>query len=115
LDRALLDRLRAGADGADLVRSLVEEFLEEAESRVEALTRAAGGDAERVRREAHALRGSSATIGANRLADVCAQLERSAVTGAVGDEPGLAAQAREQLEAVRRELRDYASAAPRAR
>jgi HPt (histidine-containing phosphotransfer) domain-containing protein len=46
--------------------------------RVEAIADAAQrGDAEQVEREAHSLKGASATLGAVRLAEVCAELEEA--------------------------------------
>jgi CheY-like chemotaxis protein/HPt (histidine-containing phosphotransfer) domain-containing protein len=77
LDRnalAAFDDLGSGA--FEFKRNLIEEFIDEAVSRVNTLMRAAQDrDAAALKATAHALKGTSLVVGANRLAALCAQLE----------------------------------------
>jgi CheY-like chemotaxis protein/HPt (histidine-containing phosphotransfer) domain-containing protein len=77
LDREVIGWFKENGSEA-FVSSLVERFLNEAESRVHAMTDAA------VRRDhgaltttAHALRGSSSIMGARKLAALCARVENA--------------------------------------
>jgi HPt (histidine-containing phosphotransfer) domain-containing protein len=70
---------------ASLDAALLERFLEDARSSVERLRAClAEGDLERLRREAHRLRGGSLFLGAARLASLCDGLQpaRAAADGA---------------------------------
>jgi CheY-like chemotaxis protein len=65
-----------GSAAFDFKRNLIEEFIDEAVSRVNTLKRAAlDRDAAVLKATAHALKGTSLVIGANRLAALCLQLE----------------------------------------
>jgi HPt (histidine-containing phosphotransfer) domain-containing protein len=79
LDRAALERLAralAPERAAALLRDLVAAFLADAPDRMAALRHAVeASDPERLRREAHALRGYTASLGATELADLCQTLE----------------------------------------
>jgi len=67
------------ADLPDFVLSLIDLFIEEAGSQVELLRAAARRlDAAALKATAHSLRGSSMTIGAQKLAALCAQMEARA-------------------------------------
>jgi CheY-like chemotaxis protein len=83
LDRSALaafDDLGSGA--FEFKRNLIEEFIEEAVSRVHTLKRAVQDrDDAALKATAHALKGTSLVIGANRLAALCAQLEHHVVRG----------------------------------
>ena len=58
------------------VEELIAEFQTDTASRLDLLSQAvANADCEAVRRIAHSIKGSAAQIGANRLADVCRQME----------------------------------------
>lgn len=60
----------------DFFAGLVDQFLSEAESRVNLLKRAAfGRNADALKSTAHALKGASNTMGASRLAAICSELE----------------------------------------
>jgi HPt (histidine-containing phosphotransfer) domain-containing protein len=65
------------ADGAsDFVIQLVDQYLAEGKSRIAALKDALERrDGPGVRLAAHSLRGASGTVGANRLAAMCEELE----------------------------------------
>ncbi len=77
LDEAAIERLRAlgaDADGA-LVDQIVELFGDQAREHVHELRQAAGGgDAERLWRAAHTLKGEAGALGAVRAHDICAEL-----------------------------------------
>jgi DNA-binding response OmpR family regulator/HPt (histidine-containing phosphotransfer) domain-containing protein len=91
-------------DGVEALRQVVEAFEKSAPRRVEVMQEAlAGQDAATVAAEAHTLKGSSGIVGAQRVADLCAQLESRARRG---DLTGAA----ERLERVLRELSAYEAA-----
>lgn len=76
LDRHVLEQLREDL-GAEHIGRALDIFLKDVAKRVEAI-RHAGGDAQILRKEAHALKGSAASFGFMRLAHACAELEISA-------------------------------------
>jgi two-component system sensor histidine kinase/response regulator len=85
LDPAILERWRELAQGAEpgLLAELFEAFVKDGEERLTTLRRrAASGDADGLRRTAHALKGASANIGAGPLAELCRRLEACAAAGA---------------------------------
>ena len=76
LDLGLLKRFggRAGAQGERAVQ-LVETFLSDTRARRRSLGEACDlGDLERVRREAHAIKGGAGLFGATRLANICGNM-----------------------------------------
>lgn len=76
--------------GGDLefLDELVDTYLVDGESQVEALRAAAvGGSAEELVRPAHSLKSSSLNIGALALGELCRALEADARGGAVSDAP----------------------------
>jgi CheY-like chemotaxis protein/HPt (histidine-containing phosphotransfer) domain-containing protein len=78
LDRARLADLSALADGEDpsWVRSLVQQFIQDARLNAEAVrTRLEEGDGEGAGKAAHALKGSAGNMGLMRLAKVCHLLQ----------------------------------------
>ena len=61
---------------------LIDQYLEEAAAQVEMLKQARlRHDAVVLKSTAHSLKGSSATIGAKRLASLCADMERRSAGG----------------------------------
>jgi len=85
LDAAVLARYRSrrGSRG-DLVRRIVDAFLEQSKRYAEALDAAvAARDAQALRDVAHPLKSSSAQVGALGLSKLCAVLEQSARDGVV--------------------------------
>lgn len=81
LDEATLGALQelAGDEDPDLVTELVELFLDDSRGRMGEIRAALDlGDGERVGRAAHALKSSSANIGALAFSGLCADLERIA-------------------------------------
>ena len=60
----------------DVLRELVHMFLEDATKRLETMREGTDEqDAQRLRQEAHALKGSSANMGATRIARISSELE----------------------------------------
>jgi signal transduction histidine kinase/CheY-like chemotaxis protein/HPt (histidine-containing phosphotransfer) domain-containing protein len=78
LDERALDQIRAlqQEDGPSLLGRIIRIYLETAPRQIETLRAAvAAGDARRVRESAHALKSASAALGAQRVADLCRELE----------------------------------------
>jgi DNA-binding response OmpR family regulator len=75
--RVMADYRQAGpAGGPDFAGMLIDGFIVEATSQVEALrTARQRQDAATLKATAHTLKGTSMTIGANKLASLCAQVE----------------------------------------
>jgi HPt (histidine-containing phosphotransfer) domain-containing protein len=72
----VLKELQEAVGGEKLMNDLLAIFLENASKLVSDLEQAiAQGDAEKLMRAAHSLRGSSATLGASSLATLCQKLE----------------------------------------
>jgi len=70
--------------GSSFFPHLLETFVHDAIERLAALQSAiADGATELLGREAHALKGSSLTIGARGMADICKQLENLGTTHSV--------------------------------
>jgi CheY-like chemotaxis protein/HPt (histidine-containing phosphotransfer) domain-containing protein len=105
-DPACIDRLRQleAATGQAIVAEVVGHFLESAPGQVEAIREAlASGDAGALGFAAHALKGSSAQLGACRLAALAEELEALARNGAVPEEmtagtPGIVAELAAELD-----------------
>lgn len=96
LNREVLDTLQEIMP--DQFTALIETFLSDSEDRIRQLQRAlADTDADSVRRQAHSFKGSCNNIGAERLAELCLDLEER------GREERLAG-GEEQLAAVRQEF-----------
>ena len=75
LDRDVLERLRV-MGGAEMFSELARTFLRDAPARLAELRRVVeAGDVELVERPAHALKGSSGSMGATRMAELCAALQ----------------------------------------
>ena len=82
-----------GEDGASILIEAISLFLEDSQlqlNRLHASLKAM--DAAGIERLAHTLRGSSATLGATRLADLCNVLEQAAAKGILKDADDLLAQ-----------------------
>lgn len=83
-----LDGFRATMEAAgvgDIVEETLRSYLEESPDRIQWLAKAmASGDSEEVRKAAHALKSSSAAIGARPLAGFLQQLENAGKAGDLG-------------------------------
>jgi PAS domain S-box-containing protein len=86
LDRTVLAKLRKalGGKSKDFIGSLIDLFIADAQPRLEALREAiAQGDAQALRLVAHALKGSCANMGAQRMAGLCEILEEKALANSL--------------------------------
>jgi HPt (histidine-containing phosphotransfer) domain-containing protein len=90
LDQAAIDGLLAQVDGDfAFIVELIETFLEDAPALVrEACEAAERSELEPLRRAAHTLKSTAASLGAARLSQAAASAERLAIAG---DLPGAAA------------------------
>ncbi|HWN89944.1 MAG TPA: response regulator, partial [Verrucomicrobiae bacterium] len=86
LDRRLLDQLREDLGDAAALREVISTFLERSPSMLTDLREAAArGDVAAVSAGAHAMKGTSATLGALALSSLCAELERLARAGSMSE------------------------------
>jgi signal transduction histidine kinase/DNA-binding response OmpR family regulator len=86
LDRRVLDQLREDLGDPAALREVISTFLERSPSMLIALREAAArGDVATVSAGAHAMKGTSATLGALALSQQCAELERLARVGSMSD------------------------------
>ncbi|MBW4573893.1 MAG: response regulator [Aphanothece sp. CMT-3BRIN-NPC111] len=84
IDTQVIQSLRnmAGDKASEVVAKLIENYLEDVPLLLQAINDAvAREDAEALRNSAHALRGLSATLGANPLSQVCQTIETIARAG----------------------------------
>jgi signal transduction histidine kinase/DNA-binding response OmpR family regulator len=108
LDRSVLHELREQLGDAESVHKVVTTFLHSTPRLLAALREAAGkGDVTEVRRAAHALKSSSAMLGARALSRACEELERLSRLGDVADAPARVA----ALEALYVDVRPALEAA----
>ena len=112
-DEAVLDLSRLvdledlqAPDGSSLATAIVQSFLANSPRQLRELSQVAGaGDLEGLRRAAHALRGSAATLGADRVAALCRQVELSAADGVLSEQALVALQT--ELEHAHQALSAY--------
>jgi CheY-like chemotaxis protein/HPt (histidine-containing phosphotransfer) domain-containing protein len=91
-DQVIESVLVLGGGGSDLLRRMVDLYLEDAPQRIAAVREAiARSDAAAVSRAAHALKSASANLGAAALAEICRRLERHCQGGSTGGTDELAA------------------------
>jgi DNA-binding response OmpR family regulator len=83
LGLGVLDELKEGGETLPpFAMQLIDQYVEEATTQLEMLKAAQlRHDAGALKATAHTLKGSSATIGAKRLAALCADMERRSATG----------------------------------
>jgi HPt (histidine-containing phosphotransfer) domain-containing protein len=80
---------RTGYDDQSFLKDYIGLFLDDTSARLEQLGQAlANGEAEAVRREGHALKGSCLELGANRMANFCEDISVAASNGKL-DEIGI--------------------------
>ena len=106
LDPSAMARLlEITGDDVEFVDELVDTFLDDAGTQVEALrAAAAAGDDEAAVRPAHSLKSSSTNVGATRLADLTRAIETDGRGGAVPDLAARVGDVETELEAVREAL-----------
>jgi len=106
LDPAVMSAFReAGPAGsADFTLMLIDQFLQEADAKVEALREAGRSqDGVAVKATAHSLKGSSLIMGAKRLASLCTRLEEGLADTTAGViAPALMSAVSAELMRVRR-------------
>jgi len=90
------------ADGdEDLIREVTADFERDTESRLERSRQAlAVTDRARMRAEAHAIKGGARQVGANRVADVCQQIELTALEASPYDLADRLTQAEEEFRSI---------------
>ena len=110
VDFAVLDMLAADID-TDVVQAILVKFMEDAGARIatsrEALARA---DHDRMRREAHTIKGAAASLGLAAIREACVGLETACREAAPGD--GTPAAALERLCGALDELPGLLAASP---
>ncbi len=101
LDTEILRELGDDLGDPGLVRDTIGIYLEELPGRLVEIHRSHGeGSAEAVRSAAHALKGASAMLGAQRLSAMCAQMEKEPTDA-------LLAELTIEAESVETQMRDY--------
>jgi HPt (histidine-containing phosphotransfer) domain-containing protein len=107
-DRSVLDHLRAalGDDSGVFARRVIATFLRQGEQLVSELERASRDqDLPGVVLAAHTLKGSSGTVGGQRLTDLCERLEHW--EGSTCDLAPLVGSVREEVRMLDLELSSY--------
>ena len=107
LDPAATARLRklAAATDPSVLQEIYEAFLSSAVDYLAAIREgAAANDAEALRQAAHAFKGAGANIGAQKLAELCGQLEALGETGRVDGAIKCLEQLRLEFEQVKIEI-----------
>jgi HPt (histidine-containing phosphotransfer) domain-containing protein len=113
IDKTVFESLKElDEDNAGFLREVIETFLEHSRPQLDALREATGvGDATRIERSAHKLKGGCGAIGAYPLMELCGQLELAARESSLADagERFLTVEAEFQLvvAALERELRAH--------
>ncbi|MCD6050263.1 MAG: barA 6 [Verrucomicrobia bacterium] len=107
LNRNVLDELKSlkGDDGSDPLSEIIQSFLTHSPqmmAEIQAMT--AAGKVEEVRMAAHSLKGCAANLGAEKLASLCADLEKAAKNRQTEQFILLAVQIESELIFVRSEL-----------
>jgi CheY-like chemotaxis protein/HPt (histidine-containing phosphotransfer) domain-containing protein len=106
LDRAAMDGL-LGLGGPELLSELAETFSGDTRSALSGLREAAmASDARSVERIAHCLKGSSGSMGAQRMSAICAELQDAGASGDLPKVPGLLERLAEEFGRVRAALED---------
>jgi two-component system sensor histidine kinase/response regulator len=119
VDSRVLDEFRkTGPAGAasDFVTQLIDQYLAEATLRMAALKDALERrDGPALRLATHSLRGTSSTVGANRLAGMCEELEARARAVSFDRAPALLTAIEEEFKRVREALLETTELATKAR
>lgn len=107
LDRRCLESIKSlqGSGGSDMLKAVIQIYLTDAPALLEELSESsASRDSESVARAAHALKSSSANLGAVILAGKCKILEEIARANSIESTEPLVAQIREEYERVKEAL-----------
>ncbi len=99
LSRQALNTIREMSGNQDVFRELLEMFISDSTERLQAMRAALeANNAQALEREAHALKGSCANFGAERLEEMCLRLQQLGSQGEI-------APAREMFPSLEAELR----------
>jgi HPt (histidine-containing phosphotransfer) domain-containing protein len=106
VDSTVFDDFRsAGAGANDFVINLIDQYLEEAAGRMTALKEAVErGDAPALKLASHALKGTSGSVGAHRLAAICGALETLARDAIFDGTPAVVIELEDEFQRVRAAL-----------
>ncbi|GIV95785.1 MAG: hypothetical protein KatS3mg057_0442 [Herpetosiphonaceae bacterium] len=116
VDRSILEELRRFqiAGEPDLIAELIMIFIVEAPAQLAAARQSiVQGASDNLQRLAHTLKSSSSSLGARRLAALCAELEQKARSEALDSAVPLLERVEQEFERVRRELENELSASTR--
>jgi two-component system sensor histidine kinase/response regulator len=113
LDEAVIQGLMAVDQDGTLIEEVVGVFLRLAPARLDALRKAAEGNAGQLERTAHSFLGSCGNLGCRRMADLCARLEVLGRSGSTQGAPELVRALEEELAAVRPHLEALPERHPR--
>jgi HPt (histidine-containing phosphotransfer) domain-containing protein len=92
----------------DILPQIIETFLETSSQTIQKAKQAfAAQDLAELQQCAHSLKGSAANLGANRLVDLCGQLEERCRAGSLESAPSLLDFIEQQLAQVREDLLEY--------
>jgi HPt (histidine-containing phosphotransfer) domain-containing protein len=101
IDRSRLDLITGGDE--ELLRELVELYLSDTATRLSDIESAlAATNLEKIRRQAHAIKGASANMGATAMQEICTRLETVAKNESPDGIAELVAELREGSAAVAR-------------
>ena len=103
LDLSLFEDIRESRDSLpkDFVTTLIDQVMVEVTARIADLKAAdQRQDPPAVLRHAHRLKGSAGTVGAYRMADLCAELEQCGESGDLARVSGVIAQLEEEFSRV---------------
>jgi two-component system, sensor histidine kinase and response regulator len=107
LDTGVLDKLRKalGDKRKDFIASLIDLFIADTQTRLQALGEAISSkDATALRQVAHALKGSCANVGAKRMSELCDILEDKGLANSLEGASGFAGQLEEEFGRVKQAL-----------
>jgi HPt (histidine-containing phosphotransfer) domain-containing protein len=92
----------------DILPKIIETFLETSSQTIQKAKQSlAAQNVAELQQSAHSLKGSAANLGANRLVDLCGQLEARCRSGSLESAPSLLDSIEEQLAQVREDLSEY--------
>jgi len=92
----------------DILPQIIETFLETSAQTIQKAKQAlAAQDASELYQRVHSLKGSAANLGANRLVNLCGELEARCRSGPLEVAPALLAAIHQELAKVRADLLEY--------
>jgi HPt (histidine-containing phosphotransfer) domain-containing protein len=99
---------------SEFVRELIDTFLRDTAARMESMRKAAASaDLEVLAACSHALKGSTLLVSADRLAELCWEIEQDAAEKKHRDYPAMVAQLDRVLQETREAMVSYAEALSR--